>query len=108
WSGWSIWCLLLPPLAWVAGKAVVEWRHNPYWVFVKIGLLMTAVAVVAIGGQALLLAWLVAAATGQWSSGPVVRASIGMGLWAAACGLTSLAVNSRKAAEPQETSGSDS
>src|SRR5262245_17273213 len=57
WSGWGVWCLLLPPLAWAGLKAVGEWRRNPYWGTVQIGLVMTVVAVVAIGGQALLLAW---------------------------------------------------
>jgi hypothetical protein len=87
WSGWGVWCLLLPPFVWAALKAVGTWRRNPYWVSIKIGLAMTVVAVIAIGGQALLLAWVAAEATARWSSEPAVRAITAVGLVAAVAAL---------------------
>jgi hypothetical protein len=87
WSGWGVWCLLLPPFVWAAVKAVGAWRRNPYWVSIKIGLAMTVVAVIAIGGQALLLAWMAAEGTARWSSEPVVRAITAVGLLAAVAAL---------------------
>jgi hypothetical protein len=100
WSGWGIWCLLLPPLAWGALKTVGEWRWNPYWVFIKIGLVMTAVAVVTIGGQALVLAWLVAEATAPLSPEPAVRALVGGGSVAAAGALVLIALPFGPTAHP--------
>jgi hypothetical protein len=108
WSGWGVWCLLLPPLALAAGKTVGEWWRNPYWFTIKMGLAMTVFAVVFIGGPALLLAWSVAEGTERWSAVPAVRAIAGGGLGAAAGGLALLAARSRKVAEPREVSGSES
>jgi hypothetical protein len=106
WSGWGVWCLVLPPLAWAALKAVGDWRRNRYWVVIKTGLVMTVVAVVAIGGQALVLAWAVAEATGRWSSDPAVRAVTGVGLGAAAAALVLAARHFGMPAEPRDTNGS--
>jgi hypothetical protein len=87
WSDWGIWCFLIPPLALAALKGAADWRQNPYPSSIKIGLVMTLAAVVAIGGPTLLLAWVVAAATSDSSSQPVVRAVLGVGLLAAAFAL---------------------
>jgi hypothetical protein len=108
WSGWGAWCLLLPPLAWTAVKAVGEWHRNPYRVSVKIGLVMTVAAVVAVGGQALALAWAVAEATGRWSSEPAVRAVAGVGLVAGAGALALAAKLFGKPAQPRDTNDSAS
>jgi hypothetical protein len=107
WSGWGAWCLLLPPLAWAALKAAGEWCRNPYWIFIKIGLLMTVAAVVVIGGQALLLAWVIAEATEQWSAVPAVRAAAGVGLVAAVGALALAAKIFAKPTEPRDTNGSE-
>src|SRR5262245_9961915 len=106
WLGWGVWCLLLPPLAWAALNAVGAWRRNPSGVFLTIGLAMTVVAVVAIGGQAVVLAWVVAEATGRWSSEPAVRALTGVGLFAAAGALALAAKRFGKPAERRDTNGS--
>lgn len=99
WSGWGIWCLLLPPLAWAAVQDVAGW-HNPGRASVQIGLLLALLAVVAVGGQALLLAWMVAVATGRWSSEPAVRAAAGAGLLAAGMALVLVGKRFGKPAGP--------
>jgi hypothetical protein len=105
WSGWGVWCLLLPPLAWAALKTVGDWRRNPYWVFVKIGLVMTVFSVVVMGGQALLLAWMVAEATARWSAMPAVRAIAGVGLGAAVGALALAAKRAGHRTERRDTNG---
>jgi hypothetical protein len=106
WSGWGIWCFLLPPVAWAALLALGEWRRNPMgWTSLKIALVMGGFGVVCLGGSALAVAWVIAEATGQWSSRPAVRAIFGVALGAAAGGLAWLAAQSRKPAETRETSG---
>jgi hypothetical protein len=102
WSGWGIWCLLLPPLAWAVPKAVGDWHRNPSWLFVKIGLATCVVAVVAIGGQGLILAWVIAEATEKFSAVPAVRAGIGAALAAAGGGLIWLYAKSQRAAERRQ------
>jgi hypothetical protein len=67
---------------------------------------MTVFAVVAVGGQALLLAWLVAAATARWSAVPAVRAVAGVGLLAAVGALALAAKRFGKPAERRDTNGS--
>ena len=104
WSGWGGWCLLLPPLALAVFHAFGDWRRNPYGIFVVIGLLRIVAAVVTIGGPALLLAWLVAEATVQWSAVPAVRAALGGGSSAAA---TALALAFGKPAGSRDTTGSE-
>src|SRR5262245_46551044 len=87
WSGrelWADWCVLLPPFAYGFVKTIIDWRRNPYWVSIQIGLVMTVVAVITIGGQALLLAWLVAEGTERCSASPTVRAITGAVMMAAA------------------------
>jgi hypothetical protein len=71
---------LLPPLAWAALGAVKDWRRNPDWLFIQIGLATCVLAVVALGGQGLILAWATAEVTGEWSSEPAVRTIVGVGL----------------------------
>jgi hypothetical protein len=95
WSDSGVWFLLLPPLALAAGKAVVEYRRNPYGTFVVANLVWTLLAVVGIGGPALLLAWLVAAVTPKWSAEPAMRAAIGVALAQGGVGMAVLAAKSR-------------
>jgi hypothetical protein len=102
WSGWGVWWLLLPPFVWAAVKAVGALRRNPDWVSIKIGLAMTVVAVIAIGGQALLLAWVAAEATTRWSSEPVVRAITAVGLLAAVAALVWAAKAFEKRAQSRD------
>ena len=106
WSGWSVWCLLLPPLVWAALKAAGEWRRNPYWLSIKIGFVMTVVAVVAIGGQAVILAWVVGEGTARLSSKPAVRAIAGVGLLAAVGAMVLANRKFGKPAAPQATNPS--
>jgi hypothetical protein len=109
WSGWGVWCLLLPAVAWVALLALADWRRNRMnWTSLKIALVLGGFGVVVMGGGALGAAWVVAETTSLLSSEPAVRAVIGVGLWTAVSGLALLAPKSRKAAEPRETSGSGS
>jgi hypothetical protein len=104
WSGWGVWCFLLPPVAWAAFVALRDWRRNPMgWTSIKLAFLMGGVALVGIGGSALGIAWMIGEATGRWSSEPAVRATFGVGLGAAAAGLTLLGARSRRAAQPRET-----
>lgn len=83
WSDGIVWLLLLPPFLWATIKAVGDWWRNPYWISVKTGFMMTVFAIVAIGGQALVLAWIVSEATPRWSADPTVRAIVGAGSIAA-------------------------
>jgi hypothetical protein len=83
WSDWVIWCFLIPPLAWGVLKVFGDWRHNPYWLTIKIGLLMTGLAVVVMGGLGLGFAVIAANATVKWSSSPPVRAIESVALVAA-------------------------
>ena len=106
WSDWGVWCLLIPPFVWAALKAIGMWRRNPYWVSIKIGLVMTAVAVVAIGGQALLLAWMAAEATQRWSADPVWRAIIAVGLIAGVIALGWAVKAFEKPAQSPDANGS--
>jgi hypothetical protein len=105
WSGWGIWCLLLPPLAWAALKAVGEWLRNPYWVFIKIGLAMSAATVLTIGGPAVVLAVLVAEVTERWSPEPERRALAGVGLVAVAVALQLATGTFGKLDRPQNSHG---
>jgi hypothetical protein len=68
---------------------------------------MTVFAVVALGGQALLLAWVVAEATERWSAVPGVRAIAGAALVAAIGALAVAAKVLGKPAEPRDMSGSE-
>jgi hypothetical protein len=109
WSGWGVWCFLLPPVAWAALVALGDWRRSPMGgTSIKIALVMGGFGVVGIGGSALGIAWGIGEATGRWSSEPAVRAISGVELGAAAAGMAFLAAKSRKAAGPPETSGSES
>jgi hypothetical protein len=103
WSDWDIWCFLIPPFAAAAFKAVVSWRHNPYWVSVKISLVVTLFAVVTLGGQALLVAWIAAAATSRLSSQPLVRAIMGVGLLLAGFALVWVGKTFKQLAESRGT-----
>jgi|SRR5262245_28923049 len=87
WSGWGVWCLLLPPLVWAAAKAFADWRRNRYWSSVRLGLAMIVVAVVTVGGPALFLAWLISESSERWSAVAAVRAMFGVGMVAAVGGL---------------------
>jgi hypothetical protein len=107
WSDWGAWCLLLPPLAVAVVKSAGEYRRNPYPALLAISLLWALLTVVGIGGPALLLMWLVAAVTPQWSGERYVRAIIGAALGAGGGCMTILATKSRKAAEQLEPSGSE-
>src|SRR5262245_53237082 len=105
WSGWGVWCFLLPPVAWAAVVSVEWWRSGGP---VRVAAVMSGGAGVGIGASALGMAWGVAEATARWSAEPAVRAIIGVGLGAAGGGLAWLYATSRKAAEPRGTSGSGS
>jgi hypothetical protein len=84
WSGWGIWCFLIPAVAVVAFLAVRDWRRNPMgWTSVKIALLNGGIGIVGIGGGAMVVAWSIGSATAPWSSEPAVRALVGAGMWAA-------------------------
>jgi hypothetical protein len=109
WSGWGIWCFMLPPFAWAALLALGDWRRNPMgWTSLEIALVLGGFGAVGIAGSALGIAWGIGAVTGQWSWGPAVRAIFGVGLGAAGGGLALLAARSRKAADPRATSVSES
>jgi hypothetical protein len=75
-SQWSAWCLLLPPFVWAAGHAVAQWRRNPYWFSIVTGLMLIMGAVVGLGIQALLFAWVAAESSKQISAEPTVRAGV--------------------------------
>ncbi len=105
WSSWSDLWLLLPPLAWGALKTARDWRRSPYWVTIYIGLTMTAAAVVAVGGQALALAWVMAEGTARFSPEPAVRAIASAGIVAATCGLAWALKGLAKPHSPQDASG---
>ena len=95
WLGWGVWLLLVPLLVTAALMLVGEWRRNPSWGIIRIHLVMAVVAVAALGGVLLGVAWLVAEATQQWSPQPAVRAVIGGAMGAAAGGLALLSARSR-------------
>jgi hypothetical protein len=107
WSGWGVWCLLLPPLVWAGAKAFADWRRNPYWSSAKIGVVMTVFAVVVVGGPALFLAWIVGDATERWSPTPAVRVMIGVGMVAVVGGLMLWAKVREKPATPVNGNGPD-
>jgi hypothetical protein len=102
-SDWGVWCFLLPPLAWWAFDALAWRRRNGP---IQVALVMAVVAVVAIGGQALVLAWMAAEATGRWSSEPLARALAGVGLLAATGALLWVAKTFGKPAKAREANGS--
>src|SRR5262245_38114124 len=105
WSGWGVWCFLLPPVAWAALTSLRWWRSGGPS---RVAVVMSGGAGVGIGASGLGIAWGVAAATARWSAEPAVRAIIGVGLGAAGGGLALLAAKSRQAAERREASGSGS
>jgi hypothetical protein len=105
WSGWGVWCFLLPPVAWAVLTAREWWRSGGP---IRVAVVMGGFGVVAVGGAALGFAWVAAEGTGRWSSDPAVRAIIGIGLGAACGGLALLHAKSQKAVGPQETSDSAS
>jgi hypothetical protein len=107
WLGWGVWCLLAPPLAAAALQVIGECRRNPHWGIIRIHLVMAVFGVAALGGAVLVLAWVVAEATEQWSAQPAVRAVAGALLGAAGGGLALLGAKSRKEAEPPPTSASE-
>jgi hypothetical protein len=99
WSGWGLWCFLLPPVAWTALTSLEWWRSGGP---IRVAVLMSVVAVVGIGASALGIAWGVAEATARWSAEPAVRAVLGVGLGAAGGGLTLLAARSRASGRTDE------
>jgi len=108
WSPWNVLCVLLPPFAWGALRVLGEWRRNSRLPFIVIGGVMTAFAIVGIGGQALLLAWAFAEMRGRWSVEPAVHVIIAMAIVASACALTMLAAKLRKPGELRKASHSES
>jgi hypothetical protein len=104
WSGWGVWCVLLPPLAWGILRAAGEWRRNRNRVSLSLGLLLTVFAVVAVGGQALVLAWIVAETAGRWSSQPAMRSAVAAGMFFAAGGLALIAYRSAQPGKPPDQS----
>lgn len=97
-SDFRVLWLFLPPAAWGICKAVEDWRRNPYWLSFKNGLLLALFTVVAIGGQALVLAWLVSESTVRMSANPTVRALVGVGMLAAGMGMIYIFWSFRKPA----------
>jgi hypothetical protein len=89
WSGWPVWCLLLPPLA-LCGYQAVDWwqRGGPVQVLMVMGLvallLMTAVGL----GTAWVTAALVESTRQLRELPPAARAVIGAAVGAAVGGLT--------------------
>jgi hypothetical protein len=108
WSDWVIWCFLLPPLAWGVFKIIWEWRRNPYWLTIKVGLLMTGMLVVVMGGLGLGFAAIAANATVKWSASPTVRVIESIAMVAVCVALTWATKGFRGPAEPEEASGSES
>ena len=108
WSDWGIWRFLLPPLAWGVLTVIGDWRRNPYWLTIKIGLLMTGLAVVVMGGLGLGFAAIAANATVKWSSSPPVRAIESVALLAAGVAFTWAIKRYDKRAKPQGGSSSES
>ena len=78
-SDWSLLWFLIPPLAFGLSTTFLEWRRNPYWISIKLGLVMTVFAVAVLGGTALILAWLVSEMTAKWGE-PILRAIFGFGM----------------------------
>ena len=68
---------------WGVFKIIWECRRNPYWLTIKVGLLMTGMLVVVMGGLGLGFAAIAANATVKWSSSPPVRAIESVALVAA-------------------------
>ena len=95
WIGWGVWFLFFPPLVAATFQVVGEWRRNPYWRLVSMCLVMNLVGVAALGVVVLVLTWVVAVATHQWSEQPAMRAVAGAALGAAASGLALLSAKSR-------------
>jgi hypothetical protein len=109
WSGWPVWCLLLPPLAWWGLQALDWWRRGgPVEVLVVMGL----VAFVLLSASGLGIAWVMADLMEESrllrQFPPAVRALIGAALGVTVGGMTLLYVRSQQAVEPPQTSGSDS
>jgi hypothetical protein len=104
WSGWGVWCLLLPPVV-AAALTAFAWRRKggP----LGVGVVMGGVSAVGIGGAALGIAWGVAEATGRWAGGTATNTANGAAFGAAGIGLAWAAQTSREAAKPRELSGSD-
>jgi hypothetical protein len=103
WSGWGVWCLLLPPVACAVLIALGDWRRNPMgWTSMKIALMMGGFGAFGLWGCSLVMAWGIGEATERWSSEPAVRAICGCGLAAAAGGLAWFTAKSRKPPEPEE------
>jgi hypothetical protein len=107
WSDWVIWCFLLPPLAWGVLKIIGEWRRNPYWLTIKVGLLMTGMLVVVMGGLGLGFAAIAANATVKWSASPMVRVIESIAVVAVGVALTWATKGFRGTAELVEISGSE-
>ncbi len=105
WTGWGVWCLLLPALAWGALTGLQWWRSGGP---IQVAVVMSGIGVVGLGAAVLGLVWAIAEATGRWSSEPAVRAIFGLGFGAAGGGLALLHAKSRKAAERREANGSES
>src|SRR5262245_47063467 len=75
WSGWGVWCLLLPPVVWVALIALSDLRRNTMGrTTVRMTLVMVGVGIVGIGGSAFGIAWAIGELTARWSPQPPVRA----------------------------------
>lgn len=78
WSGWPVWCLLLPPLAWWGHGALDWWRRGgPVQIPVVIGF----VAFVLLGASGFGIAWISAVLMEEsrllQQLPPAVRALIG-------------------------------
>jgi hypothetical protein len=102
WSGWGIWCFLVPPVAWVAVVALVELRWNPGWTSVKIALALGGFGAVGLGAVALGTAWVMAEITMMLSSEPIIRAALGAGIWIGVGALSRLSAKPANAAGPVE------
>ena len=103
WSGWGIWCFLIPAVVVVAFLAALDWRRNPMgWTSFKIALILGSIGIVGMGGGAMVVAWMIGSAMAQWSSVPAVRAILGAGMWAA---LAVVVAITWKPARQQETNG---
>ncbi|RUL81850.1 hypothetical protein [Tautonia sociabilis] len=107
-TGWGPWCILLLPA--VIGflstlrRWVVSWKG---WQVALIELLVPVCAAAGVGGQALLVSWGIAAATGGWSA-PAARAAFGAGVVAVVGGLVLASYRSRVGTPASEATSSPS
>jgi hypothetical protein len=103
WSGWSVWCLLLPPLVFWAVQALDWWRRGgPVQVLVGVGLVAFVLLCLSGLGIAWVLAvWMENTRLFQQLS-PTVRALIGAAIGLAVGGMARRYKLSREAVEPPQ------